>query len=606
MYLLLYVIGLFVYQAYPENSVGRKEQEFRGGKLVSVTSSYNTACEEKMDNSWEMNGSEMKRAVKTTQTVRISKSAKVDVVGNCQRSRTLSTAVAENKMKTTVTDIAKKNTKKRKHGEIKKTSDVIFDTHPAVPAKRKTENSSTEKCTDSLRTGKVGRKVRDVQCKRMKAMHKGSSPSSSFHTTKKSSRKVTGSHDADGKEAGNCSEMKKKVVDTRKKTRKEQQKALSCADYSVTMSSDKNRLPAATMAYRQGEGEVCSSKVKDDNAQTLLESPLPCTGIEDTTLRSGMRRNRCTSGSTVCKRGSRNVCSELKTDAAKTAKETKNKRKYTRKCSNIGVTPRRHRTTNQLATGIAMCKQAGTIVCSNSGSVEIGKEVVKVQKGQLPCSDFVTPALHGADHLVSDESLCVFDFTEINNNIDDTRKEIFKKHKGTSASSCNSMLLQSNHNPLGAAALNQHASTADDFAEKSDVSANISSTLKECEGVSPCMNFDRTLQPCDTESRDTEAAAVCQKMTSVVHTSCTEFGLSQRNDTVRKRSYDDKVSSSLFHMTLRPQRQRQDYNVIAGRKSRTASDPVSNKLPAKRSEVKCCKSKKHCCSGSPTHRCSKS
>jgi len=596
---------LFVYQAYGEDN-GRKEKRFRGDKLASVTSSYHTSCEKKMDSNQDMNGSEMKRAVKKTHTVRTRKASRVGGVLNCRRSKTLSADIVENKMQTTVTDMAKKTTKKRKHSEVKKTSDVLLDMHSAVPAKRKAENSCTEKCTDSLRTGKVGRKVSVVQCKRTKTMHKGSSPSSSFCTTKKPSRKMTGSHDADGKEAGNCSEVKKKVVSARKKTFKEQQKTSTCADYSDTMSSGRNHLPAAAVAYRQGEGDVCSREVKDDIAQTPLKNPLPCTSIDDTTLRSGRRRNHCTSGSTVCKRGGRNVCGEVKTDAAKNAKETKNKCKYTRQCTNIGVTSQRRRTTNQLASGVATCKQAGAVVCSNSGSAEIEKEVVKVQKGPSPCSDFVTLALHGTDHITGD-SLCeedngVVDFSEINNNVDETQNETFEKHKGTPTSSRYSMLLRLNHIPSGAG-IAQHASTAD---VKSDVSANINSSLKECEDVSRCMNFDMTLQPRGTKNPDTEAAAVCQKITSVVRTSCTKFDLSQRTDTMRKSSKDDKGSSSLFHMTLRPRGARQNYNVMAGRKSRTASDCVSSKLPSIRSEDKECKSRKHCCSGRKTHRCGKS
>jgi len=653
------MIALFVYQTHKEDS-GQEEHLHRADKLVSVTNGYHASSENKTINKWDVNESEMKRAVKKTD-VKVRKVCRVVSHGlmrhyqwakkfssNWRRSRLqasavkmskmskkFSTAAVEYKVKNVSTQMANKNSRKRKHDEVEKASAVLLDRHSTMPVKKKTVNSCTctEKCTDVSKTRKVGRKVRSVQCNRTMTGNEGLSRSSSFGMTKKPSRKLTDSCpgvNAPSKETGSvtiCSEVKINVTDDRKKFFKKHKKTSSCADSNVPMSPEwrRNRLQASAMIYKQGEGEVNSrevkhvaqtpqettvkheiplpctsiggrtlrsdvrrngssvskqasrddgSEVKTDTSETVKETnyenkhtlrcsdtgaqtpqetfvqheiPLPCTNVGGRTLRSDVRRN----GSTVNKEASRNDGSKVKTDTSETVKETNYDNKHTLRCSDTGITSRRCRTASQLATDDA--------VCNNASTVDIGKEVVRVHQGQSPCSNFdAMQTLQKADCLSTVDSLYeednnVIDVNEANNNIDKTLQKKFEKHKG--------------------AAVGQQVKTADHFTVKSSVTESIpvNKTVKECDYGSLCMNCNVKLQRCETENVYTEAAAVCQKVSTVKDTSYTKFSPSN----------EDKGLLYSFHMTLRPRRQRSQYSVMSGRKSQTVSHPASSKRSVK-------------------------
>jgi len=286
--------------------------------------------------------SKMKRILNRTDDVNIRKMSKVSSVddGNCQRSKKISTAAAGDKVDNIIMKMANKNTKMQKQDKVEKTAITHqYGLRNAKPTKYETVNNCTDECTDSLRTGKLVRKVSDVQCKRRKTECKGPSLSSSFGVTMKRSGKKTDS--VAGKQAcslTSCSEVNTDDVKIRKiskvtsvgvgtiaakKTGKAHKDVSSC---TMSLHCRTSRLPAADVVRKQGNDAVNVTEVKNDVVQTVQETviehkiPPPCSSV-GMTLRSSRRRNGFTAGNTTCEQSTGVVHCNKENDVAETVKE---------------------------------------------------------------------------------------------------------------------------------------------------------------------------------------------------------------------------------------------------------------------------------------------
>ena len=394
---------------------GQAQKRRRTGNLVSVTSSFHASSEKQVNNNGDMNVSETKRAVKKTADVKIRKSSRVvpvGVNGRDQRFEKLSTAAVDKKVQNVVTKVTNKTTKKRRHDDVENTSDVHLDMNSTVTTK-KTVNSCTKTCTELLGTGNVGRKVSDVQCKRIKTRHEVSSLSSSFGATKKSRRKTTGSiasGGAAGKQVSNIvtrSKAKINVTDTGKKTFKEHKEKSSCVDFNVSLCSKKSRrktigsIASGRAAGKQVSNVVTRSKAKinvtDTGKKTFKEHKEKSSCVDfNMSLSSKKSRRKTTgciaSGGAAGKQVSSVVtCSKVKINVFDAGKKTLKAQKERSSCANLNVSLSSRQRTSQFPAAAAVYNHGDSEANSRGVKDNVAQSLQKTSmkherddKGSLP------------------------------------------------------------------------------------------------------------------------------------------------------------------------------------------------------------------------------
>jgi len=236
------------------SSIDRREEVYhKGDKFVPAMNEYHGAYENKASSKRNVNGSNMKRNKENkTDSAKVTKVSKITSRGSkhCQRSEKISTTATDYKAKT----IEVKNSRKQKDGKIEKTASVIwYNMRSRKCTKNNSVSSCTKRCTDSLRTGKMAKKVTDVHRKRTKTKHEGTELRCSFVSTMKSKTKMTdclGAYDADLHAVYKLSDVSNREVTN--------------ADQTMQETTEKHVMSLRSNTKRNGDG-YCKAACKQAN-----------------------------------------------------------------------------------------------------------------------------------------------------------------------------------------------------------------------------------------------------------------------------------------------------------------------------------------------------